>query len=128
MFNIVFILIKPYLLNIVYWTAPAKHRVSSTKIKKYSVTKSSKKLIQRDEFLLTLLRLRIGILNVDLADRFCILPALYSRTFTTWIRLLRQLLGHALVVWLPREAILDCTEAFIKQSKSLDIQTYTCSD
>ena len=54
MFNVIFILIKPYLPNIVYWTAPVKYRMTSTKIKKHSVTKSSKKLIQRDEFLFTL--------------------------------------------------------------------------
>ena len=80
--------------------------MNSTKIKKHSVTKSSKKLTQRDEFLLTLVRLlRLGILNEDLADRFCIPPSLCPRTFTTWIRLLCQLLGNALVVWLPNEAI-----------------------
>ena len=83
-----YILIKPFLPNIVYWTAPAKDRVISTKIKKHSVSRSSKNLTQRDEFLLTLMRLRLGIINEDLADR-----------------LLRQLLGHALVVWLPREAV-----------------------
>ena len=53
MFNVIFILIKPYLPNIVYWTATTKHRVTSSKLKKHSVTKSSKKLTQRDEFLLT---------------------------------------------------------------------------
>ena len=88
-FNVIFILIKPYLSNIVYWIATTKHRVTSTKIRKYSVTKSSMKLTQRDELLLTLMRLRLGILNEDLADRFCISPAFCSRTFTTWIRLLR---------------------------------------
>ena len=64
---------------------------------------------------------------------------------------MRQLLGHALVVWLPKEAIrqnvfnvlpnvfrkagysncyviLDCAEDFIEQSKSLDNQAYTWSD
>ena len=90
------------------------------------------------------MRLRLGILNKDLADIFCISPALCSPVFATWIRLFRQLLGHALVVWLPREAIrqnlpnvfrkarysncrviLDCTEIFIKQSKSLDNEAYT---
>ena len=72
MFNVIFILIKPYLANIFYWAVPVKHRVTWKKLKKYSVTKCSKKLTQRDEFLLTLMRLRLGILNEDLADRFCI--------------------------------------------------------
>ena len=47
MFSVIFILIKPYLTNIVYWTAAEKHRVTSTKIKKHSITNSSKKLTQR---------------------------------------------------------------------------------
>ena len=98
MFNVIFIFIKPYLPNNHYWAAPAKHRVTSTKIMKHAVTKNSKNLTQRDEFLLNLMRPLLGILKEDLADRFCISPALFSRTFRTWIRLLGQLLGHALVV------------------------------
>ena len=95
-FNVLFTWIRPYLLNIVYWTTPPKYRVTSTKIKEHSVTKRLKKLTQSDEFLLTLMRLSIRILNEDLADRFCISPALCSRKFTTWIRLLRQLLSCSL--------------------------------
>ena len=79
--------------------------MTSTKIKKHSLTKASKKLTQRDELLLILIGLLLGILNEDLADSFCISPALCSGIFTTWVKLLHQLLGHALVVWLPREAI-----------------------
>ena len=146
-FSVIFILYKPYLPNIVHWISPAKHRVTSTKKKKHSIIKSSKKLTQREEFLLTLMRLCLGILNEDLADIFCISPALCSRTLTTWIRLLHQLFGNALVVWLPREAIrqnlpnvfrkarysscrviLDCAEVFIERSKSLGNQAYTWSD
>ena len=144
MFNVILIVIKPYLPNVVYSTAPAKHKVTSTKTKKHSITKSSKKLTQKNEFLLTFMRLCLGTLNKDLVDRFCISPSLCSRTFTTWIRLLRQLLGHAMVVWLQREAIqqnlpswfrkagysncrviLDCAKVFIERSKSLDNQAYT---
>ena len=70
MFNVIFILIKPYLPNIVYWT------VAENKNKEEISHKKSKKLTHRNEFLLTLMRLRLGILNEDLADRFCISPAL----------------------------------------------------
>nr|XP_047137400.1 uncharacterized protein LOC101234301 [Hydra vulgaris] len=109
--------------------------------------KKFKKLSQRDEFLLVLMRLRLGLLNQDLADRFGISPALCSRTFTTWIKMLSQVLGQALVVWLPRESIrnilppvfvkagyqkcrviLDCAEVFIERSKSLDKQSSTWSE
>ena len=48
--NVIFTLIKPYLPNIVYQTAQAKHRATSAKIKKLSVVKCSKKVTQRDEF------------------------------------------------------------------------------
>ena len=88
------------------------------------------------------------ILNENLADRFCISPALCSQTFRTWIRLLRRLLGHALVVCFQEKqfnkiyqtclgkqgiysncrVILDCAEVFIERSKSLDNQAYTWSD
>ena len=66
-----------------------------------------------DEFLLTLMRLRLGPLN-DVADRFDISPTKSSLIFTTWIKLLSKLLEY-LVAWLPREAIRDnLREAFIK--------------
>ena len=57
-----------------------------------------------DEFLLTLMRLRLRLLNEDVADRFDILRAKSSITFATWIKLLSKLLKN-LVAWLRREAI-----------------------
>ena len=46
-----------------------------------------KKLSQRDEFL-----------NEHLAERFGVSPTLCSCIFTTWIKLLRKVLGKALIV------------------------------
>ena len=96
---------------------------------------------------LTLMRLRLGISNEDLADRFGVSPTTCSTTFKTWILLLRILLGDALVKWLPREAIrdhlpdiyrkaghhnlrciIDCTELFVERPKALDLQAQTWSD
>ena len=93
------------------------------------------------------MRLRFGILNEDLADRFGVSTTTCSTTFKTWIRLLRILLGDALVKWLPREAIrdhlpdiyrkaghhnlrciIDCTELFVERPKALDLQAQTWSD
>ena len=49
-----------------------------------------KKLSQRDGFLLTLMRLRLGLLNEDLAQRFEVSPTLGSYIFRTWINLLSK--------------------------------------
>ena len=81
-------------------------------------------------------------MNEDIADRFNISPTKSSFSFTTWIKLLTNLLKK-LVAWLPREAIrdnspeayiktgnnkcqviLDCAEVFIDRTKSLDYQAF----
>ena len=91
--------------------------------------------------------LRLALLNEDIADRFGISQTLSSRIFTTWIRVLSKLLGHALITWLPLEAvrsnlpgvfikgdyekgrvILDCAEIFIERPKSLINQACTWSE
>ena len=58
----------------------------------------SLKVSGRDQFLLTLMRLRLGLMFEDLADRFCISVSTCSNLFTTWIKLLSNLLGDALLV------------------------------
>ena len=96
-------------------------------------------------FLLTLMRLRLGLLNEDVADRFDISSTKSSFIFTTWIKLLSKLLKN-LVAWLPPDAIgdnlpeafiktrnnksrvsLDCAEFFIERPKSLHCQAATWS-
>ena len=65
-FNTVFSLIEPILPQVRYWRGT--NRITSTKVRTISRSKL-KKLCCKDEFLLTLLRIRLGILNEDLADR-----------------------------------------------------------
>ena len=127
----IFLLLQPYLPALRYWRGP-KVAKSCSKVKRRFKQPTSKKLSHRDEFLLTLTRLRLSLLNEDLADRFNISTTVCSNTFTTWIRLLSKVLGDALVVWIPREAIrenlpevlkktghykcrviIDCSEVFI---------------
>ena len=99
-----------------------------------------------DEFLLTLMRLRLGLLSEDVADRFHISITKSSFIFTTQIKSLRKLL-RKLVACLPQEAVrdnlleafiktennkccvvLDCAEGFIERPKPLDCQAATWSD
>ena len=92
------------------------------------------------------MRLRLGLLNEDVADGFDISPTKSSFIFTTSIKLLSKLL-KILVAWLPRDAIrdkwseafiktgnnrcrviLDCAEVSIEKPKSLDCPAATWSD
>ena len=87
----------------------------------------------------------LGLLNEDLADRFCISPIHCSNIFKTWIRLLSKTVGK-LVAWLPKESvmeampkifktaghgklrcIIDCSEVFMERAKKLDAQAATWS-
>ena len=137
-FSAVFNLIEPYLPSISYWVGPYRmrrqqklYRKSYSKVRQYKNHQFKRKLSHKDEFFLTLMRLRLGLLNEDIADRSGFSPTLSSRLFTTWIRVLSKILGHALITWLPQEAvhsnlpgvfikagykkccvILDCAEVF----------------
>ena len=92
-------------------------RITSTKIKQtleFTSAKKNKTLQCKDGFLLILMRLRLGLFNEDLADRFCIFASYYSNTFKTWIRLFSKTVGK-LVAWLPRESVMGTILKILKQ-------------
>ena len=60
-------------------------------------------LIRLIFFTNSLMKLRLGFLNKDLANQFGI--ALSSRFFTTWIKIISKPLGGALTARLTQEAI-----------------------
>ena len=59
------------------------------------------------------MRLRLGLLNKDLTDRFCISPIHYSNIFKTCIQLLCETLGK-LVAWLPKESVMETVSKSFK--------------
>ena len=80
-----------------------------------------------DEFLLTLMQLRLVLLNKDLADCFDISPILSSFVFISWIKLFSKLLKN-LFAWLPRGAVGDnLPEAFIKTENKKCRVTLDCA-
>ena len=56
---------------------------------------------------MVLMRLRLVFINEDVADRYGISTTTASSIFTTWIKLLRKVLGHCMLAWLARESIRD---------------------
>ena len=52
------------------------------------------------------MRLRVGLLNEALADRFCIPPTYCSNIFKTWIRFLSKMVGK-LEAWFLEESVME---------------------
>ena len=93
-----------------------------------------------DEFFLVLVRIRLGILERDLSDRFGVSQSTVSRILTSCIRLLREEL-EPLVCWPTKEQIvghmpptfkakypdvvvfIDCTEIKMETPSALDNQS-----
>lgn len=104
----------------------------------------NRRLQSTDEFLLTLMRLRLGLLNFDLAKRFSISESLASQIFQSWLKAMANVLGK--MVYIPDQesliatkperyrhlpdlhSILDCSEVFIETPKDLYLQSATWSD
>lgn len=87
------------------------------------------------EFLLVFMRLRLGLLEQNLAQRFCVSVSTVLRVLITWYNVLAVHLKH-LSVWPSKEVIaanmpgcfkkfpkLYCTECFIEIPSSLVKQT-----
>ena len=104
-----------------------------------------RKLSLEQEFLLTLMKLRLGSLNEDLAFRFDISIGLTSQIVFTWIRLMALDLQF-LIKWLSRHdvrvnlpeifrkyfphciSIIDCTEFFVETPSSIEAQAALWSE
>ena len=121
----------------------------STKVRRHFLKSPKKfgpkrKLKSEDEFLLTLMWLRLGLLRKDLADRFNISESLSSQIFNSWVTAMHKVLSH-LVFWPSKEqiiatkpnryrhlpdlrAIIDCSEIFIETPKDPLLQAATWSD
>ena len=130
-----------------YWSGPKK-----TSRKGRNFRKSPKKfgpkraLSQKDEFLLTLMKLRLGSTNADLAQRFGISRSTVSTIFNTWVKILASELKcliynpcmEVVKKTLPKKFkkpgyckvrhIIDCTEIFIETPSDPVIRASTWSD
>ena len=105
----------------------------------------SRKLSLEQEFLITLMKLRLGLLEDDLAFRFKVSQSLVSAILSTWLRFLAKELSW-MIIWpskgqvklhLPDSfkrlypnvrCIIDCSEVFTETPSALDIQAALWSD
>ena len=151
-FNLLYNYVKEKVQKMPYWQGTKKSKVVVNRIRsKYKLLVSPKKrgtkrkLKIKTELLMVLMRLRLGLLGHDLADRFNVSEATVSSVFTTWIKVLAQVL-KVLVYWpdkisvkanLPKcfeelypnaRCIIDCTEFFIDRPRNLALQAQTWSD
>ena len=104
----------------------------------------NRKLNSIDKFLLTLMKLCLGLLNKDLAKRFNISPTLTSNIFHSWLAAMNIVMDSFLrwptkdevaiskpshFACLPNiRAIIDCTEIFIETPKDPNLQNITWSN
>ena len=102
-------------------------------------------LTEKEEHLLVLFRLRLGVLNRQLGDMFGVSEASVCKIVTTWVCLLDKLFDGTLLCWPTREevtrqfpksfkkypdtrVIIDPTEFFIENPTSPCVQKATWSD
>lgn len=142
LFNKLHNLIAPFVKR--RWTG-AKSALKTLKTFKSSARLGpTRKLSSKVEFLMMLMKLRLGLLNKDLAKRFKISETLFSRIFFAWLRAACVVLQpivfvnkeEDLIASKPKRfkslpclhSIIDCTEIFIETPKDLYLQSATWSD
>ena len=129
--------LEPFLIYLRY--RPSKHEQPTRQLL------NRQRLLQPiDELFMILVRLRLNLLEKDLAHRFNCSQTTVSRICTAWLPFLSSQL-HPLITWPSRElvnhhmpaqfrdmypttrVIIDCTEIFIETPSSLNIQSSTWS-
>ncbi len=101
-------------------------------------------LSSEDQILLVLMKLRLGLLHLDLAERFNVSSATVSKIYRLWIPALATYLQQ-LIIWPERGVIrqnmpasfkrkfrdciciIDCTEIFIERPRNLTARAQTWS-
>ena len=128
-----------------YWSGNS-NTVTRTRTFRSSPRKMGpqRKLNLKEELLLVLMKLRLGVNSVLLADIMGISETTVSSVFNTWIKFLAKEL-KALILWPSKDEIqasippslsrypnlrctIDCTEIFIERPRHREIQALTWSD
>lgn len=141
-------LLKPRASRMRYWFGAKRFSNISYKRKYRRTPRKSgprRSLSLKDEFVLTLMKLRLALTNDFLCDLFGLSAGTCSSIINTWIKLLSKELA-CLVFWPSKEQIhqympqtlrnkypslrctIDCSETFIERPRDLKLQACTWSD
>ncbi|XP_065677382.1 uncharacterized protein LOC100200518 [Hydra vulgaris] len=123
--------------NVMHYWKGSKNTNKNLSSPRNLKTITLKSLTLQQEFLLVMMRLRLGLLTEDLAHRFMISISVVSSVFITWIKLLslelkwlihfpdrnniKRNLPTMFRKYYPKcSIIIDCSELFIETPSSLD--------
>ena len=146
-FTALFTMVSDNVYKLKYWTGPLKSTKKGRNFKKSPKKFGPRRELKKiDEFLLTMMKLRLGSTNADLGQRFGISATTVTNVFTTWIKVLSRELGFLIYnpsfevfrKTLPRKFqkpgyskvrhIIDCTEIFIETPSDPVTRAATWSD
>ena len=139
-----FTLLKPIAEKLKYWDKNKKSKVSYQKDPNKKKPGKQRQLSVMEEFILTLVRLRLGLLSRHLTDIFEVSEGTISKVFTTWICFLSSVFRNVLLKWPSKEdvkktlpksfskfpntrVIIDCTEVFLQNLHPTSAQRATWS-
>jgi hypothetical protein len=97
-------LVRRHVSNMRTWSQVQRARKMKKTQKNQLNFSRNQTLCLEDQLFLVLCRMKLGLFEKDLAERFKISVATVSRTILTWINLLYVLLG-SLPIWLSRKQI-----------------------
>ena len=135
---------EPKVNRMHYWGYKECRETSDAILRDKSSRGRKRTLSHLDEFVLVLIRLKLGLFVSDLADRFRISPATVSKIFTTWIcflfnelpslfpfpskELVLKNMPSQFKAFPNTRIILDCTELFTEVPSSMKSQSQTWSE
>ncbi|XP_033758100.1 uncharacterized protein LOC117340449 [Pecten maximus] len=140
-FMIVYTYIVTTFKEIIYWKGPGRVAANPLKPKRVKV-----RSLKKEELIMTMMKIRLGLLNQDLGDRFGVSATCVSNIISTWLRILGKVIGS--LVFNPQKDvvkanlppsfksnkfnnvrhIIDCSEVFIEKPSSFQMQAVTWSD
>ena len=143
--TMIFNLLKPFAEKLKYWDKNKEKEVTYQKDSSKKKPGKQRLLTIMEEFILTLVRLRLELLSRHLSDIFGVSEGTVSKVFTTWVCFLSTVFRDILLKWpykedikktLPRSfckfpstrIIIDCTEKFLQKPTSPSAQRATWSN